>query len=360
MQGRWLLVVLSVALTAGCLGLADQDVEAQEDEADAEGAVGGSAEPQAGEETHDESLHEATLDAPPTWEVGDWWTVEISSPLVGESFTVTRVVTGTEAGDYLVGMPKDAWDERALIVHTPGFGGVGQEDLGFEVHDVRFQPVHFPLTDDTTWETQYEGDPVEANVTVNADGTATIEYCCEREIQATYDPSIGALSTFSLDGGFIAYDVIDHGADYEGVVTVPHGHDLVLFHGRALGLLDIQNLEPAPPMEEVTLREGYYDRVSFMQMVGPLGMVEQPASSHYIERATAPDGTVFETSNPPTSTELTLTFHEHETVGGTWAFEHIAPGPGAAFTEGIAYHVFDVDMPTGTLLTGHEHHDEET
>lgn len=356
MQGRTLILALALLTVPGCLAVTEEDGDV--DAAPVEPAQ--QAKPNNDEEAPEEgALETSGLHAPPQWEIGDWWTVEVSTPLIEDTVTVTRVVTGTEAGDYLVGMPKDAWDERGLILHVPGLGGVRQEDLSFEVHDARFQPVQFPLTNETTWTTAYEGDPVDASVTVNPDGTADIDFCCGPNIQATYDPTIGALSTFNLDEGFISYTVTDHGEGFDRTVTVPHGHDLVFLNGRAAGLLDVASLEPAPPTGEVTLADDY-DRVSFMQMAGPLGVVEQPASSHYIERTTAPDGTLFETTNPPTSTGLTLAFYEHEDVGGTWTFEHVAPGPGIAFTEGIGYHVFDVDMPSGTLLTGHEHHDGET
>ncbi len=355
-------VTLSLVLiaTAGCLGLAS-------DEEDPHAAP--NAEPTEENEptpttTQDTREPIRGLQEPPQWEPGDWWSIEIDAPLIGDPFTITRVVTGTENDNYLVGMPKDDWDERALILHVPGFGEVRQNDLSFEVHDIRFHPTQFPLTNDTTWTTHYEtgnanedeSTPIEATVAPHEDGTADITFCCEVTIEATYDPELKALSSFNLNNGFVTYNVIDHGTDYEGIVTVPHQHDLIFIHGRAAGLLDLATFEPAPPIEEIHIQEDYYDRVSFMQIAGPLGVVDQPASSHYIERATAPDGTVFETTNPPTETEFTVTFQEHEAVGGTWTLEHIAPGPGMVFTEGIAYHVFDVSMPTGELLTGHDHH----
>lgn len=357
MEAKPLAIALAaLMLTAGCLGTTDDPTAEDEDQSSAaEPASRDAADGETGE-ADAAARTEPTLDEAPDWQPGDWWEVEVSSPFIGESFTVKRVVTGAEDDEFLVGMPTDGWDERALILHVPGFGEVHQDTLGFEVHDVGFQPLDFPLTDGTSWTTSYEGADVEATVATNPDGTASVHFCCERNITLTYDPGVGAITSFTLDEGFVAYEVVDHGEGYDDVVTVPHGHDLVFFHGVFAGAVGVREQAPKAPAETVELDDGY-DRVSFFQAAGPLGIVDRPASSAYHERAEGPDGTVYETTHAPTSGSVTTSFHETTEVGGTWSFTHAAPGPGIAFTEGIAYHVFQTDLATGERLDEHADHD---
>ncbi len=353
------VALLVLLLTAGCLGATDPGddaaptatAEAPATEGARNATIDGGEAPSGGAEAASRSLASA-----PEWRIGEWWTVELTSTLTGETVEMTRVVAGTEGGDHLVGQPQDAWSTEGLVFHVPGLGEVRQEDLSYEVHDVRFEPLSFPLTDGATWQTSFEGLDVDATVTTNEDGTAEIHYCCGRNISATYDPAIGAISSFDADEGFISYEVTDHGYNYTGVVTVPHGHDLVFNHGRVAVGVSAAETEPAPPIEEVEL-DPDYQRVSFVQIAGPLGLVEQPASSAYVERATNPNGTTFETQHLPTDGgSLSVSFFETTELGGTWTFEHAAPGPGLAFTEGIAYHVFDIRLPAGHLLGDHSEH----
>lgn len=357
MTTRWLLPLLgALLLTAGCLGATDQTTPSENASTTDASSSSGDAQADAGTDEDDAPKEEAGLDAAPNWRPGEWWTVRIYSSLLDEDVEVTRVVTGTEGEDYLVGMPKDGWDKRALVLHVPGFGEVRQSDLSFEAHDVRFVPLDFPLTPGKTWKTDFEGLPVNATVETTDGTTAELTYCCGRSITATYDAELGALSQLDVDDGFIGYEVTDHGYGYEGVVTVPHGHDLVFNHGRFAGAVSAASGDPAPPVETMELSSDY-GRVSFVQLVGPLGLVPAPASSAYVERATNPNGTTFETQHLPTDgSGFSVQFFETTDLGGTWQFEHAAPGPGLAFTEGIAYHVFDIMMPEGHLMGDHGQH----
>ncbi len=294
-----------------------------------------------------------SLQTAPEWQVGEWWTIKMTSPLIGYDVTWTRVVAGTEGSDYLLGQPKDEWAKEALLFHVPGLGEVAQDDLSYEVHDARFHVADFPLTDGKEWDTEFEGNPVTAQVTTNPDGTAEIWYCCGANITATYDPALGVLSSFEAEG-LITYEVVDHGFGYEGIVTVPHGHDLVFVNGRIASVIDL-NMQPAPPVEEVEISSDY-QRVTFAGIVGDV-VSGAPAGGAYREVATSPNGTTFETTRLPVEgAGLTVNVFETTEVGGTWSFEHEAAGPGIAFTEGIAYHVFDIELPQGQLQGDHSEH----
>lgn len=351
-----MLALAVLMLTTGCLGAGEDAAGEPEANGSAEDAE--PTEPTSTKLSRDAEagVEEPSLEAAPDWEPGEWWEVQLSSSLTGDSFTVTRVVAGTEGEDYLVGMPTDAWDERALIFHVPGFGEVRRSDLSFEAHDVRFELLQFPLQAGSEWETSFEGNPVTASVEEASASTAELHYCCSRNISATYDASLGAISMLDVDDGFVRYEVTDHGYNYTGTVTVPHGHDLVFNHGRLAGAVSLQTTQPAPPVETLELSDDY-GRVSFVQLVGPIGIVDRPISNAYVERATGPDGTTYETQHMPTDgSSFTAQFFETTELGGEWRFDHVAPGPGIAFTEGIAYHVFDIELPQGELQGDHSEH----
>lgn len=358
MSTRALALLLVVGLLmAGCVGTGQDPASTDgNDTAPASASSSADSVDDATNATASSADEARSLSEPPVWEGGEWWTVRIYSSLIDEDVTVTRVVTGTEGEDYLVGIPQDSWDGRALVFHVPGFGEVRRSDLSFEAHDVRFELLDFPLTPGKTWTTEFEGLPVDVTVEEATGTTAELSYCCGRSINATYDASIGAISALDVDDGFIGYEVLDHGYNYTGVVTVPHGHDLVFNHGRFAGAIDVRTTRPAPPVETMELSSDY-GRVSFVQIVGPLGIVDRPASNVYVERTTSPNGTTYETQHLPTDGgSFSVQFFETTELGGTWQFEHVAPGPGLAFTEGIAYHVFDIELPGGHLLGDHSQH----
>lgn len=361
MARGWVLLLCVLLVSVGCLGTT-QDEAANLEGTDHQGPEdrSGPEDPTAAPSTTGQPAASSnTLVDPPTWEVGEWWEIRLTSPLGDQEVTFTRVVAGLEGEDYLIGQPRDAWSKEAVLFHTPGLGEVAPEDLSYEVHDVRFHPLAFPLTDGKEWETAFEGAPVTAQASVNPDDTVEIWYCCGANITATYDPGLGALSELTVEG-LLHYEVIDHGYDHNGVVTVPHGHDLVFVHGRVASVLDL-TLQPAPPVEEIELSDDY-GRITFAQIVGPINLVQPPtdlpgASSLYSERVTGPDGTVYETQHLPTDgRDLSIQIFETTELGGTWQLEHLAAGPGIAFTEGIAYHVFDMQLPEGHLLGEHSEH----
>ncbi len=356
----WTLLLALLIGLAGCLGAGGDEIGATNDTSDAGDRTGGDQNDALADGSGDDGgssgtvdVSQRSLEAAPDWQIGEWWTIEMTSPLIGYDVTWTRVVAGTEGADFLLGQPQEEWVKDALLFHVPGLGEVAKDDLSYEVHDARFHVTDFPLTDGKEWETEFEGNPVTAQVTTDPDGTAEIWYCCGANITATYDPQLGVLSSFEAEG-LISYEVVDHGFGYEGVVTVPHGHDLVFVNGRIASVLSLDQ-EPAPPIEEVELSSDY-DRVTFAGIVGDI-LSGPPVGGAYREVATSPNGTSFETTRLPVEgAGLTVNVFETTEVGGTWSFEHAAAGPGIAFTEGIAYHVFDIRLPEGTLLGDHSEH----
>lgn len=334
------LVVALALLTAGCLGGTGPAGPAG-DSSGGDGSEAGGAT----EEDASDPVPEPTLAAPPAWEAGDWFAYRISEQFTGSTYEVTRVVTGPEPGtdSHLVGMPRDEWSDKALVLHVPGFGQIDRPTLGFEIHDCPFQPLDFPLEDGESWTTEFECREVDATVTVEDETTATIRMVGgSDDLTLTYDAEVGAITSYEIEG-YATIELIDHGTGWEGTATVPHMHDLIFQHGRLAGAVDL-NLQPAPPVESVEV-DSTYHRVSFVVILGAL----VPRAGVYHERVEAPDGSVFShTVTPADEPGFHLFFHQVDDPGGTWDLTHVAGGPGIAMTEGIGYHVFDEQVGNAT------------
>lgn len=357
-------LLLSLAAVAGCLGEGAPAVEeAAADVASAEeNAENGLAlEVLPGEVA---ARPPPSLDRPPQWVTGEWWTVELTDGFTGATYTATRVVAGAQGDDYLVGMPLHAFSNELMVLHLPGFGEVSRADLSFEVHDARFAPLQFPLTDGATWETEFEGRLVTATVSVKDATTAQVELIGQNDrIVVTYDATIGEIRELVADG-YASYRVIDHGFGFNETVTVPHMHDLIFQEVRIGPALaaggPVLGFTPSAPQDVVPV-DSTYDRVSFVLVAGTILPDASAPQGLYSEKATAPDGTAYELTVLPTdSAGLKLLFGKHDAPGGDWTFDHVAAGPGIALAEGIAYHVYDVELPSGRVLpsSGEHQHGE--
>src|ERR1051325_8751935 len=108
----------------------------------------------------------ASLDAPPQWRGGEWWTIKVTDAFDGKSWEATRVVAGKEGDAYLVGMPRDAFSNEQMVIHLPGYGQVSSSSLGFDVHNCPFEPLRFPLADGKEWDTKFECRDFHAQATV--------------------------------------------------------------------------------------------------------------------------------------------------------------------------------------------------
>lgn len=327
---------------------------------------------------------ERTLDAAPEWRLGEWWTYTMTDGFTGSSYEFTRVVAGEDrnAGNYLVGFPVDSFSNDVMLFHVPGFGDIRQTDLAYETHDSYFQPLQFPLADGGSWETEFEGTGTgNAFVTVNEPGKAEINILTGggHNITATYDAELGEISQMTVLQGaglYASYEVIAHGYDYQGLIRVPHAHDLVFIHGRLAGVVNVGAGSSGPAAtsitETVTIEPGY-DRVAFIIAVGagaflgtmPVTGGPIPGAGYFQETVTAPDGTQYQATYTPADyaagNGLIITAHGHDFPEGTWTLQHVAGGAGIAFVEGIGYHSIDVDLPSGCVVASFnaQHHNAD-
>ena len=295
----------------------------------------------------------ATLAAPPRWVPGEWWKYRFTSPLTGVDVEFVRVVGAVDGDTYVVGMPHEGWYKEAVVYHTPCFGDVTTAELGCRAHNIPFAPLQFPLADGATWTTQFERPPdLTATVKVVSPTEAEILFTDPNGnvvIEQVYDATIHEVRSFKH--AIAVYEIVEHGYGFEGWITIPRAEELIFEHGRVgapvLGL----DLQPAPPVESVEVSGGY-NRMSFILAVGNAVGVDQGGA--YRETATAPDGTVYSLESIPGG-PLTIQFFEHKDPDGTWNLEHLAAGPGIAFIEGIAYHQYDIHLPSGDIRSDHSH-----
>lgn len=369
------LVVLSALLTAVLAGCTDDGTGGDD------AVVPPSLEPQFSEDRGRGNITvdqvSLPLDPPlpgerglataPTLRLGEWWTIRLTEHFAGTQYEITRVVAGTEHGNYLVGFPLDAFSNDALVMHMPGYGDI-LSDLSYGAHDVPFVPVSFPLEPGKTWTTAWEAETATMEMVVDEitpEGVAIITGVPTPDSGAypttiEYDPAIGEVRKLVMQG-YAEYEVIDHGYGYEGDVRVPHAHDLVFLNGRIAAVGDIAAPlvppSPAAPTETITVGEGY-DRLSFGALffdIAAATMQDQAGSSAaagaYEIELTAPDGTVYaETFTPADGYWIKAVFYGHENPAGDWNLRAVAGGAGAAFVEGIGYHSIDIALPSGCVL----------
>ena len=358
-------LLLALLPLAGCAGTAPEAptpgpatpaiVEERPETAFGEVEAGPAAPPDA----------DATLLAPPALVPGEWWRIRFESPYT-EATEFYRVVARVEPdGTALVGMPHEGWWKEAVIFHTPALGEVAP-DQSYAAHDVPFRPLQFPLTADATWETAWESEEAKLVATVEPvdDTTADVVFtgascpltsillgCDDSQpaeaIRLRYDAKLHAITRFEAPG--MAWEVLEHGYGFEGWITIPRAEDLVFLHGR-LGPLGLDGAPDPSPVDTVEVAGGY-NRVSFILGAGGVG----PGTGVFRERATAPDGTVYEIETKPGDGPYRAVFLEHPSPDGTWTFEHLAGGGGLVMAEGVAYHQYDIRLPDGAMRTDHAH-----
>lgn len=340
-----LLVVLATGLLAGCLG---GDAPTTGPSADGGNGTDDGID-SSGPVPQTDGDAAPTLEAAPAWAPGDWWRVRLTDRFNGDAYEATRVMAGTDGdGNHLVGMPADDFVAEIMVLHVPGFGEVAPDTLGFEIHDCPFEPLRFPLEDGAEWQTEFECRPVNATVAVQSDTVAEVTLTGQNDnMVLTYDAEVGAITEMDIDA-YALVEVVDAGTDHEGTVEVPSQHDLVFLNGRFAGVVDT-SLEPAAPVETVGVADRY-DRVDFILGTGPI--LPGVPNGVYHERATAPDGTVYEmTTTPADPAEFRFEFFTNDAPSGDWELVHIAAGPGAAFIEGIGYTVLSFELPAGASAT---------
>ncbi len=350
--------VAAAILLAGCFG--SPEGESPEPSASVDSDLP-NFQPVAPEEEAPRTILEA-----PKWKQGEWWKIRMTdSGFTGSVYETTRVVVGQEGDHYLVGMPMDEFSDDFMVIHIPGFGQVTKEDLSFEVHDALFQPLRFPLVEGDSWVTAFEARAVTMTVkAIESETRAVIEMTTgtgtpQDNANLTYDALIGEVVENDMPN-YATYEVVEHGFNYTGVVTVPHMHDLIFAHFRIGPAWNGQTgTDAVATITDSIDVDTTYDRVSFGLIFShAAGAVAPNAGGYYHELATAPNSEEFELTVMPTDSPIQILTVGLDKPGGVWTFEHQVGGPGFIGAEGIAYHTYHVEMPSGRVLpsTGEHAH----
>ncbi|HEX2022781.1 MAG TPA: hypothetical protein VHH36_08700, partial [Candidatus Thermoplasmatota archaeon] len=269
------------------------------------------------------------------------------------------VVADVHPEGYVIGMPHEGWLKEAIAYHAPAFGDV-RLDLSYDTHNVRFEPLRFPLVEGASWTTAFGATEMVATVESVDRPVATVRLDPPPSSPEPTDPVYAALNPVGDAGLRLTYDarqhevvrfesaigtweVVAHGHGFVGWVTVPRGVHTAIDYGQFL---------PATPGEPVVSRtqtvEGGFNRMTIMHGIYALG----PGA--YRVRSVAPNGTEFVTE-AVAAQGFTVRFHEASDPDGEWRLEDVVGGPGGTYTMGMAYHQYDVRLPDGARRADHAH-----
>lgn len=174
------------------------------------------------------------LAAPPNWQAGEWWNIQLVGARAADEYETVVVVAKVEPGRYLIGMPPALFDPAFLSYHLPGIGFVNRTDLSFEVHKSIFEPIRFPARTGTEWKTSFADIPLNAQIMAADDTTAEIWFRLINHddpfIRATYDADLRYFSTIDIKG-YGVLTTTDHGFGYRCSVQAPTEVDF-LFLGQ--------------------------------------------------------------------------------------------------------------------------------
>lgn len=307
-----------------------------------------------------------TTTAAPQWATGEWWRYHVET-ITGVSYDVTRVVAGRDGDNYTVGMPLEDWAELGDMVigyHLPGYGDVRVSDLMYEVHDLPYKLLDFPLEAGKTWEAGFEFS--EITVTVESATTSDAVIRVEKLYQqpwskplqpvtskvvgdpytarAEYDAALGEFRLLDIMG-YARVEVVGHGFGHEGVVRVPRNQGIAFVDG-VIGVAGTGTNGGGDPTTGQVEVPPTWDGMSLVLAAGALGYDGQGTTGSYREVAIAPNGTRYEYSKGPLDGHFDFKHLSVGPPGGLWRFEHYAVGPGLAQSEGFAYEVHDVDIPS--------------
>lgn len=191
---RWtVLPVVALVALAGCIGTdGPAGPTTNGTEADPTGGTGdgngtGPTDP-TGTSTTD-------LEAPPTWQVGDHWTYQMSGPDIDREATM---VVAEDTGDAWVVRTDDRqtafFDARFDVSYM---GPQSKADLAGSQGDAQVRYFDWPLAEGNSWNTTWDG--IERTVTVRSTGDGTADLVARDpegnvDVEYTYDAAVGWFS----------------------------------------------------------------------------------------------------------------------------------------------------------------------
>lgn len=289
-------------------------------------------------------VQERTLGSPPELQVGEWWTVEVEPELVGASFRTTLVVTERSEGGATLGIPPEDFYDHFLVLHIPPLGDLDLDTFAWRVMWDDFAALRFPLEVGRTWEADFHGNDVVAEVTTVEGSRAHVTMTGERErIQLTYDAELGMITDFREEGLKLAFRVIDHGFGYDGVVKSLSGIRLGLMESGPARSTGGEPAGAASSTSTAEVRSGA-SHGSLSLVLWNVGTEDE--AGVYRITATAPDGTTFEEAweTEPGSPSVVPVSFGHGAVDGIWRIDFEGSGPGRLLVELFTYELRELKL----------------
>ncbi|HUR62015.1 MAG TPA: hypothetical protein VM286_06595 [Candidatus Thermoplasmatota archaeon] len=305
----------------------------------------------------------ATTAAAPRLVEGEWWRIKFGSQwIAAQDVELLRVVANATEEGYVFGMPHGAWLKEAISFHAPAFGDIGR-DLSYAVHNERFTPLKFPLVAGATWTTDF-GPLSGLTATVESADQHTAEIVLRSppaETSATNNPATDLLGLTGGDGvalrltydarihevthlesGLGSWDVIEHGYQFRGWVSVPKGEHTAIDYG-------VFGPDQGNPLPTRTVHvDESFNRITVMHFI--MGI----SPGLYRITSTTPKGEKFVTEHQGAAGQQ-VAFFEVGDPGGDWTQEDLGVGAGATYTMGIAYQQYDILVPEGDRRPTHGH-----
>lgn len=198
----------------------------------------------------------------PRWNVGDWWTYTVSSDTIALEGEVTLVVAEVRSDGYTLGIPTDADATAALLYHMPAIGPISR-DLSYDVHETRFEPARWPLSEGKTWDTTWISATVKLtahqNDTLWSINNSGYEQDAGMRYELVYDPAAKWFRSYvrtGLDGTIRQnLQMTANGTGYNGTLRAPRFIEVAFLDSRTNGLVTPGGL-PAAPNPTFTAPEG--------------------------------------------------------------------------------------------------------
>ena len=287
---------------------------------------------------------ERSLEEPPELEVGEWWTFEARAEGADADHEATVVVSEREDGMARLGLSAEDFKDDLFVFHIPPLGDLDPETLAWRVMWEDFEALRFPLEEGRTWEADFHGFDVEAEV-AEVDGSRAHVHMegddpawGAQRIELVYDARHGMITELHEENIGLSFRVTDHGFGYDGSVKTPRGIELSLLDFRPGEVMELVG-------EEVPEDEGRSSiEVEVDHSHGSMGLVMQHAlvpqeSGTYEIAATNPEGETFEAAFEfePGDPLMALEAFPTDAVQGTWEIEYNRDGEGMLAAEFFTY-----------------------
>lgn len=287
-----------------------------------------------------------SLAEPPNLQVGEWWRMEVDPALVGATFEATLVVTEVEGGTATLGIVPDDFHHDFLLVHVPPLGDLDLATLSWRVMWDDFEALRFPLEEGASWEADFHGNAVMAQVTRVEGDRAWVSFTGENQIDLVYDARRGMITEFQEERLRLGFRVLEHGTGYTGPVRA--------MNRIRLGYMAMGPGEPSSDGVPGSGRSSSTYEVASGSADGTLsfavwnlGVEDEPGRYRIV--ATAPDGTVFDETfeTGPGSPSVIPRSFPHQGVDGSWQIDFERDGPARLLVELFTYDLQAVEMNGG-------------